>query len=220
MGSVARRTLEDNKYDLDRLMEFHEQEAGATRGRKYNVEVLNKAGVVLVCAALEAYCEDIVAEAIQYLVNDCADFNKLPNILKTTVAKRIRNDNHDHAPWRLAGNGWKTEVSSNANDVIQSMTGRWNTPKTAPIVDLFEKALGISNISTSWHWHKNTAQATTKRLDDFVTLRGEIAHRQKAKDTVKKKDATDFYDHACRLADKIDDEVEKVLFAATGKHYW
>ncbi len=79
MPSQARQTLDSNRDDLDRLWEIHEQESGTTRGRKYGVEVLNKAAVVLVCAAWEAYCEDIVQEAIHHLVDDCSDFNKLPD---------------------------------------------------------------------------------------------------------------------------------------------
>ena len=212
--------LKANKDDLDRLMEFHEQEAGAYPGRKRYVEVLNKSAVVLVCAAWEAYCEDIVEEAIEHLVDDCDDCNKLPNILKTTVAKRVREDAHDHAPWNLAGNGWKTEIKTSASGVVDKLTGRWNTPKTAPVVELFEKALGIPDIASSWEWHKNYKSDTTTKLDSFVTLRGEIAHRQNTKDSVKKKDAIDFYDHIYRLAEIIDKKVSKMLLDATGKKYW
>jgi hypothetical protein len=220
MPSNARNTLDANRDDLDRLWEIHQQEAGTTRGRKYEVEVINKAAVVLVCAAWEAYCEDIVHEAIQNIVNDCADYNKLPKELKTEIAKRIRDDKHDHAPWLLAGNGWKTVLANNASDILQGMTGRWNTPKSEPVQKLFEKALGITNITSHWHWTKNPVTHTTKKLDDFVTLRGEIAHRQKPKDSVHKNDGTGFYDLVCRLADSVDDEVKKVLYQATGKNYW
>ena len=125
MPSQSQKMLKANKDDLDRLMEFHEQEAGAYPGRKRYVEVLNKSAVVLVCAAWEAYCEDIVEEAIEHLVDDCDDCNKLPNILKTTVAKRVREDAHDHAPWNLAGNGWKTEIKTSASGVVDKLTGRW-----------------------------------------------------------------------------------------------
>ena len=64
MPSNALNTLDANKSDLDRLWWFHGNVAGNTQGRKYGVEVLNKAVVVFVCAAWEAYCEDILLEAI------------------------------------------------------------------------------------------------------------------------------------------------------------
>jgi hypothetical protein len=100
------------------------------------------------------------------------------------------------------------------------MTGRWNTPKSEPVQKLFEKALGISDITQNWAWQKNPVGSTTTKLDDFVSLRGEIAHRQKPKNSVHKNDGTGFYDLVCRLADKTDREVRRVLHDATGKYYW
>ena len=73
MPSKARQTLAENKDDLERLWELHGQEAGTNPGRKYNVDVLNRAAVVMVCAAWEAYCEDVVAEAIEIIAVDCKD---------------------------------------------------------------------------------------------------------------------------------------------------
>lgn len=140
--------------------------------------------------------------------------------MKTAIAKRIKDDKHDQAPWKLAGDGWKAELNANANDIIERMTGRWNTSKSEPIQKLFAKALGISDITARWTWRQNPLRTTIKKLDDFVTPRGEIAHRQKANDSVHKKDGTGFYDLTCRIADKIDGEVRRVLQEATGKVYW
>jgi len=220
MPSKARATLAANKDDLERLWELHGQEAGNTPGRKYNVDVLNRAAVVMVCAAWEAYCEDVVSEAIDTIVADCQDHALLPAYLKTHVSKRIKTAAHDHSAWDMAGNGWRTVLKSNALDVLKKLTGSWNTPKTAQVNDLFSTSLGIVDISSKWKWAKNPIQATKKKLDAFVNLRGEIAHRLKPADSVHKKDGKDFYDFVCRLADIIDAEVHQVLNAATGKNYW
>jgi hypothetical protein len=220
MPSNARKSLEANSGDLERLWEIHGHEAGSAPGRKYGVEVLNKAAVVLVCAAWEAYCEDIVGEAIDHIAADCSDPSKLPKELRTAIANRIRAEKHDHAPWELAGDGWRKILKANAADVAKKLTGAWNTPKMAQIKELFGNALGIDDITKSWTWHKNTVATTTKALDEYVALRGEIAHRLKPVDSVHKKDGQSFYDHISRLADKIDDDVRGVLLAATGKTYW
>jgi hypothetical protein len=220
MPSKARTTLAANKDDLDRLWELHEQEAGTKPGRKYNVDVLNRAAVVMVCAAWEAYCEDIVTEAIAMIAADCQDPTLLPVYLKTHVARRVKTSPHDHAPWDMAGDGWRTLLSTNASDAVKKLTGSWNTPKTAQVNDLFSTSLGITEISSKWKWAKNPVDATKKKLDDFVSLRGEIAHRLKPTDSVRKKDGTDFYDFVCRLADIIDADVHAVLTAATTKTYW
>jgi hypothetical protein len=220
MPSKARKSLEANSGDLERLWEIHGHEAGTAPGRKYGVEVLNKAAVVLVCAAWEAYCEDIVREAIDHIAADCADPAKLPKELRTTIANRIRAEKHDHAPWELAGDGWRKILKSNAEDVAKKLTGAWNTPKTAQIKELFAKALGIDDITKSWGWHMNPVGTTTKTLDEYVALRGEIAHRLKPANSVHKKHGQWFYDHISRLAGKIDGDVEAMLKAATGKAYW
>jgi len=220
MPSKARTTLAANKDDLDRLWELHEQEAGNKPGRKYNVDVLNRAAVVMVCAAWEAYCEDIVSEAIALIAQDCKDPASLPAYLKTHVGKRIKTSPHDHAAWDMAGDGWRNVVTANAADAVKKLTGSWNTPKTAQVNDLFGTSLGITEISTKWEWAKNPVDATKKKLDDFVSLRGEIAHRLKPADSVHKKDGTDFYDFVSRVADIIDAEVHAVVTVATAKKYW
>ncbi len=216
MPSDARRTLEANKDDLDRLMDFHEKKAGTKPGRKYNVEVLNKASVVLVCAAWEAYCEDVVKEAITHIVNDCSDITKLPKELKKYVSVVVEEDKHEHAPWKLAGDGWRQVVKAEVFTLVDKL----NTPKCKPLKTLFKRALGIKDVTASWYWQRNTVDMTTERLDGYVTLRCEIAHRLKPANSVHKGDGTSFYDHACRLADKIDETVLATLKTVTGKKYW
>lgn len=220
MPSNARATLDANQDDLSRLWELHEQEAGNERGRKYGVEVLNKSAVVLVCAAWEAFCEDIITEAITHIASDCDDITKLPNNLKSHISKVIREAKNDHAPWDMAGDGWKSIVQVNAQAAAQRLTGKWNTPKSPQIKELFDKALGIPDITAEWYWQRNTVEMTTSRLDEYVKLRGEIAHRLKPADSVHKSDGTGFYEHVCRLADKIDASVHAMLHSATGKGYW
>lgn len=222
MPSKARQKLSDNSDDFDRLWEIHGTEGGTDRGRKYGVEVLNKSAVVLVCAAWEAYCEDIIEESIKNMVADCNDFEKLPKRLKTRVADSLKSDNHDHAVWRLAGDGWRAEIESNASSTIDEMTGHWNNPKSGPVKKLFDQALGIEDVTKDWTWKGKGGSVvkSTARLDGFITLRGEIAHRQKPKNSVHKKDGKDFYNHVCKLADKIDETVNAVLQNVCEKSYW
>jgi hypothetical protein len=68
MPSQARAAFENNRKDVERLMEIHGDLAGDTPGRKHGVEVLNKSAIVLMCAIWEAYCEDLAAEAVEHLV--------------------------------------------------------------------------------------------------------------------------------------------------------
>lgn len=220
MPSVARITLDDNCDDLDRLWELHAKEAGKGPGRKFHVEILNKAIVLFVCALWEAYCEDVIKEAMLHIVQDCTDPDKLPETLRKEVAARIHDDKSELAPWKLSADGWRKIVRDNAADAIARLTGNWNTPKSSQVRDLFRKALGIQDITSSWYWQKGSVKANTANLDKWVALRGEIAHRAKTPHSVKKKFGTKFFNLVMLLADKIDHDVSEVLEVATGKKYW
>jgi len=216
MPSNARTTLDANKTDLDRLWWFHSNEAGNNKGRKYGVEVLNKAVVVFVCAAWEAYCEDIILEAIDHIKADGADFNLLPKEVKTAIGLRIKLEKHEQSPWKLAGDGWKDIVVAHAKESV----GALNTPKAGKLKTLFAETIGIKNITDNWSWQKCKVATAITRLDTFVTLRGELAHRLKATDAVTKKHGEDFFSHATLLAGKIDMSVRNHLHTITGEHYW
>jgi hypothetical protein len=66
----------------------------------------------------------------------------------------------------LCGTGWKN-VFLNA---VQKDVEKLNTPKFGMISELFKKWLALPDFDSNWR-HPATA------LNEFVTLRGEIAHR-------------------------------------------
>jgi len=216
MPSNARNTFDANKADLDRLWWFHTNEAGVTQGRKWGVEVLNKAVVVFVTAAWEAYCEDIILEAVEHIRVDATDFSKFPKEVKTPVAAKIINDKNRLSPWRMAGDGWKSVLVDHAKELV----ARLNTPKSGKLTTLFAEAIGVKDITHNWRWQNCTIATATSRLDNFITLRGELAHRLKATAAVTKKNGEDFFSHTQLLAEKIDLTVKDHLHALTGKNYW
>lgn len=57
-----------NLQDVRQLLAAHEQIAGAGRGRKRDVEVLNKSAIVLLVACWEVYVEDVVESALTVLM--------------------------------------------------------------------------------------------------------------------------------------------------------
>jgi hypothetical protein len=91
-----------------------------------------------------------------------------------------------------------------------------NTPKTENIDELFHRALGIHQISSSWHWRKTSVESARRKLDGFVTLRGNIAHRGVAANTVYKVTVTDYYDLIKRIGAKTGGQVRRHVKAATG----
>jgi hypothetical protein len=56
-----------------------------------------------------------------------------------------------------------------------------------------------------------------EKLDRLVTLRGDIAHRSKAADRIKKSTAKDFMEHVGRLVKSTDNYVSKEIEKISGK---
>jgi len=220
MTSSARQAFDKNCEDIDRLLDIHQSIAGDRPGRKYQVEVLNKASIVLLTAFWEAYCEDVAAEALKFIVDHAPDATALPKELRKQVAKELANDKDDLAVWKLSGDGWRPVLEQRLTDMQAERNRKLNTPKTAQIDDLFLRALGIPKISRRWFWSGMSAGAASSKLDKYVELRGSIAHRGAASSTVRKGEVTDYYELVKRLVAKTGGRVNTEVKSATGKPLW
>lgn len=220
MSSKARHAFDKNGEDIERLLEIHGLIAGDQVGRKHQVEVLNKASIVLITAIWEAYCEDIAAEGLEFLVQHAPDAGSLPKELRKQVAKELAVDNDQLAMWRLAGDGWRPVLEKRLADLQAERNRKLNTPKTGQINDLFIRALGIGSMSRCWYWQGMKADVAANKLDKFVELRGAIAHRGAASSAVRKAQVTEYYDLVKRLVGRTGGNVKKELKRATGKELW
>ncbi len=196
--------LRKNLEDVDRLLEIHGEIGGAGRGRKYGVEVLNKSAVVLICACWEAYNEDVCAEAIEHICKNARDSTKLPKDLKKLIAIGLEKDDHELAVWRLAGRGWRVVLKSNQQLAFRKHIQSLNTPKSRNLENLFRDCLGIDDITRSWGRPHLPAKNAKERIDGYVTLRGAIAHRGAALESVKKIQCTKFKSLVEDMAQRVD----------------
>lgn len=221
MGSTARQALDDNLKDVERLLELHTQEGGTARGRRSGLEVLNKSAIVLITAFWEAYCEDIAGEALEHLVNSVPTAGKLPKDIRKIVAGELKADKNELAIWDLSDNGWRTVLRARLQRLTEHRNRKLNTPKSEQIEDLFRTALGIEHVSNSWHWsRKMTVERAKKKLDKYVALRGEIAHRGHPDTSVEKYRVVDYYEFIKRLAAKTGGEVNRHVKDVTGSGLW
>lgn len=215
--SKARKGFNDNYADIERLIEIHEDLTGAGPGYKHGVEVLNKSAVVLTSACWEAFCEDLAAEAVDHLVAELSDPKRLPKALLKRIAAELEADKNELAVWDLAKGGWKSILKNRAKTIADERARALNTPKTRNIAKLFEDAVGLTKLTSSWSWKGISADQAGDKLDRFVTLRGDIAHRSKAAAKIKKGTATDFMEHVGRLVERTDDYVNKETKRICGK---
>lgn len=216
MPTKSREKFTENSKDVERLLEIHTAVAGDAKGRKWGVEVLNKSAVIQVCAVWEAYVEDLLHEAIDHLSLNLTDPSKLPLTLRKLIAKQVREDKNELSPWELAGTGWQLVLAKNIKALKSSFTSGWNTPKSHPVKELFEKGLGLSDVTTAWKRTTLTVAKARKKLDDYVSLRGDIAHRSKALTSVTKDHSSEFLEHVKRLVEFTDAAVNEHVKTITG----
>lgn len=220
MASQARKAFDESSKDILRLLEIHSNLGGEKKGRRYKLEVLNKSAIVLITAIWEAYCEDIVAEAVEHIVSHSSKATVLSKEIKKIVAKELEADKNDLAVWDLADDGWRAVLRSRLARLQDERNRRLNTPRSAQITELFQKAVGIDDITAAWSWKNMTVSSAQQKLDDYVTLRGEIAHRGKTISSCSKKQVKDFLGHVKRLVGKTGGRLNGYVKKITRMSMW
>ncbi|MCU1303588.1 MAG: hypothetical protein JWQ87_3872 [Candidatus Sulfotelmatobacter sp.] len=219
MASKARAAFDESRKDVDRLLEIHGLIGGPDKGRRYQLGVLNKSAIVLISAIWEAYCEDIASEAIEHIVAESPKSSALSKEIRKAVAKELKDDKNELAVWNIADDGWRSVLRSRLKTMQEKRAWSLNTPKAAQIRASFANALGIDDITAEWRWEKMSSAQAQKKLDTYITLRGEIAHRGSVKECYKWQ-VQDFLNHVDRLVGKTGKVVNKHVKAMTGKKLW
>lgn len=187
---------------IDRLLGIHEEIGGSGPGRRYNLEVLNKAAIVLISAFWEAFIEDLAAEVLEHFAKETKDVNSLPLELRKSIAKDVASAKHELSPWELAGDGWREALRSRAKKIKDGNDRTLSTPTSRNVEDFFRTQAGVSDLTSCWHWAGAPVARNIERLDEFVRLRNAIAHRGGPTDVgVLKKDARDGLNLIRRIAE-------------------
>lgn len=218
MPSKARKALDENLKDVERLLKLHEQEGGNATGRRYGLEVLNKAAVVLITAYWESYCEDIAEEALEHIVSHAPSSDALPKEIKKIIAKELKGNLSEIAVWDIADDKWRNLLKRRLKALKEDRNRKLNTPKYKNIDELFESAIGLTNVSSKWVWAKKlTVEKARQKLDKYVELRGEIAHRGKANTSVTKPQVVDYLKFIKKAAAKTGGAINLYVKHITGK---
>lgn len=216
-GQAHKSLLKDAVPDIERLIAFHAKETGVARGRRHSdIQVVSRSAVVLTCAIWEAFCEDLAAEALRHLADHAPTGSDLPKEVMKTLKKSLLNEPNELAVWQLADDGWRTVLRQQADALSSDSDRTLNTPKPEKVKEFFNRNVGVRDISAAWTWPKNSTARTTKRLEEFVTLRGSIAHRGSPNGGVVKRRATDGLDLIQRLAAASAQHVSEHLETHTG----
>lgn len=207
MPSGAFKSFEYNLVDVARLIESHRTLSGGGQGRR-GLGHLTRSAVVMACAAWELYLEQLLQECAAYFVSQISAPTDLPLTVQKEISKHVRDHKHELRPLALSGDGWKTVY----NEHVSACTGALNTPKSTKIDDLFIRLLGIPQLSSSW-------AIGSSKVDDFVRVRGDIAHRGRHADYVTVAKIQTYVAEIRSAACDTDNSVAEHAKATTGRRY-
>ena len=221
MTSRAETSFVKNCEDIDELLKIHTDITGVTPGRSRKLGALRNSAIVLLTAFWEAFCEDLIAEAVEHVVVHAPNARALPVEVRKQIAKEVADPkNNNLAAWELADDGWRSVLVSRLERLQEQRNRKLNTPKTEQINDLFHDALGIEKISESWHWTQMDAQRAAEKLDEYIIIRHEVAHRGSSADRIWRYDVNDYYSHVWHLVEQTAAETARVLTDVTGVAPW
>ena len=203
-------SLERNLSDVRLLLNLARQGANSFATKKA-IEAVNRSAVVLTCASWETFVEDLAVDGLSFIHR-----NRHPadDLSPSTRAVASRTES------RLKGqsNRWGTGLFMQKNR--DTFLGVFNTPKAAKVDALFKRALGMDSLSMQWSWRRVSAPKARQRLDAYVSLRGDIAHRTKGTIAVTKAQVVEFVELCERLGWLSCNAVRAWLLRETSKPPW
>ncbi len=212
--------LNSNLKEVRRLAEIHAKVTGIARGRRHNVAILNKSGIVMIVSCWEAFIEDLASHAFDWLLGHANAPIAFPRRVLTLASRELREDNDHRRVWELADSGWRAVLQRHRDEILRRNVGRLNTPRPKQVDDLFGDLLGLDRLSSTWRWHNVNNPNIKQRLEELVTLRGEIAHRVVASRPVNKRDVEDAADLVGSLSIASSNVVRKFLMSKIAIEPW
>lgn len=216
MSSNAKAAYEANHTDTEQLWQIHNNYKGSDQGR----HVLNKAAVVFITATWESFVEDLAMEAFDFMLANVATYDKVPAKVRDFATKPIFEQKDSRKVWDLADNGWRSVLTNHRQTTRQKWLGSFNTPKWGNVDELYESLLGITSVSAGWYWQNMTVDNARAKLDEYIGIRGNIAHRVSHDETVYRSWGNDYSNHVQRLVSNTEDTVEQHLQTITGMVPW
>jgi hypothetical protein len=214
------KNLISNTEEVLNLIRLHAIIVGGKRGRPPNLEVLSKSGVVLLVACWEAFIEDLAWNSFEFLLANADSPKVIPMKVLTYASKKLKDDPDERKVWELSGEGWKDVLRKYRDEIIDRYIGRLNTPRPAYVDSLFEKMIGLNNLSKLWKWRGVSNESAINKLNRLVTLRGEIAHRVTASRSVRRRYVERSSGFIQRLAAISSNASRELLLSRTGNEPW
>jgi hypothetical protein len=207
----------ENIGDVVRLLDIHRQVAGSAQGRRVGMECLNKSAIVLILASWEAFIEDLAENAFKCMLENADSHTVFSKQVLDLSWSSFKSEKTQDAMQQLE-TGWKTILVKHQRKTIAKFIerGNFNTPSGPNIDTLFAELVGLNAMTKNWSWKKQTHAKSVNKLSLLIDLRGAIAHRAAAEDSVKKTHVLEYAQLVVRLAAKSHNAVAKHLAESLG----
>lgn len=215
-----RNVFGENAKEVGRLLEIHSEVSGPNRGRRHNLEVLNKSAIVLLVATWESYVEELASNSFDFLLKNVKKPEDIPNRILTLSSKSLKSSKNELDVWTLAGEGWVEVLRAHKEVAIAKYVKKLNTPRTSNIDEIFEELIDLKGISSNWYWKGMSKANAHRKLEDLIILRCEIAHTVNASKPVTKQKILEYKDFLSRLATISHNQCNNHLFDICGKRAW
>ncbi len=167
MPSDSFNEFSQNLTDVRRIVSLHDtlsRPNGTGKRGKRGLGHLTRGGIVLLCAAWERYVESVLEEGAAFLGRKHTHAT-LPADLRQFVSDYVNSNQTPHTQADLQNN-----LEAALAAAVQRKTEKLNTPKHAKLQPLFAKVLDVADVAAAW-------SRGHQPIDDFVVLRGGVAHR-------------------------------------------
>lgn len=186
------------------LWHIHKEIAGPGAGRKHRQDILNRAAIVLISACWESDIEDVAVEASDYLLENARTYDAFPVKIRTLASRELRRADDERRVWDLAGDGWRKVLQDHRESVKDKWLRDFNTPKSQQVRHFYSGLLGL-DVTSAWSWKAMSTKQACEKLNEYLTIRGNIAHRVRHDENVPKKQGKEFLAHVANLARKTDE---------------
>ena len=214
MPSAANIAFSENSKDVLELWSIRQGLTPPGLARK--ASVVNRTAVIFITACWESYIEDLAFEAFEFLLTNAATSAAIPIKVRTLATKSIFAQKDASKVWDIADSGWRTLLVAHKADIKTNWLGNFNTPKTPQVNGLYNELLGIGRLSDKWYWAGMSAKNAGDKLDEYISIRGDIVHRLTHAETVYKHWGKDYLGHISKIVKCCEVAVSEHIRQAVG----
>ena len=142
-----------------------------------NRTVICESGFIMLNACWESFLEELLTNALNYILSNVTDVSQLPANLRKLMARKIREDEGNITVHDLTENGWKRVLIEYKNELIAKYVSSLHTRDLAYLDQLFKELLDINELSRHWIWEGTSAPEARQTLNYYIGLKTSLTRQ-------------------------------------------